>query len=382
MNRSNMANDWQEALIDKPDFLKQAVQTFMQKALEEEFRKFIGADQGQRTEERTGYRNGTYPRQLKTRVGSLSLNVCRDRDGEFKTELFERYQRSEKALVLGIIEMYLWGVSTRNIEEIMEPLCGFSVSKSQVSELVGKLDHDLNIWRTRSLTDEYMYVMFDARYEKVRENGRVISKGFVIAVGITVRGEREILGTWMINSESYEAWDDCLSELKGRGLKGVRYVVSDDNKGLRGAIAKHFQGVIWQRCQVHFMRNFIGKLSQAEKGEGVGLLKEVFAATTKEEAKNRLGKVGEFLKRRKKDNVWIWLEESVEETLTVLNLPIEHRKKMKSTNMLERFNQELKRRSRVVRIFPNEQSCLRLLTALCQETSESWGNRNYLKEIS
>ena len=192
MNRSNMANDWQEALIDKPDFLKQAVQAFVQKALEEEFRKFIGADEGQRTEERTGYRNGTYPRQLKTRVGSLSLNVCRDRDGEFKTELFERYQRSEKALVLGIIEMYLWGVSTRNIEEIMEPLCGFSVSKSQVSELAGRLDHDLNIWRTRLLTDEYMYLMFDARYEKVRENGRVISKGFVVAVGITVGGERDL----------------------------------------------------------------------------------------------------------------------------------------------------------------------------------------------
>ena len=143
--------------------------------------------------------------------------MCRDRDGEFKTELFERCQRSEKALVLGIIEMYLWGVSTRNIEEIMEPLCGFSVSKSQVSELAGRLDRGLNIWRTRPLTDEYMYLMFDARYEKVRENGRVISKGFVAAAGITADGEREILGTWMINSESYEAWDGCLRELKDRG---------------------------------------------------------------------------------------------------------------------------------------------------------------------
>jgi putative transposase len=382
MNRNNIANDWQEALINKPDFLKQALQAFVQKAIEEEFRKFIGADEGQRTEERTGYRNGTYPRQLKTRVGSLSLNVCRDRDGEFKTELFERYQRSEKALVLGIIEMYLWGVSTRNVEEIMEPLCGFSVSKSQVSELAGRLDHDLNIWRTRPLTDEYMYLMFDARYEKVRENGRVVSKGFVVAVGITVSGEREILGTWMINSESYEAWDSCLRELKDRGLNGVKYIVSDDNKGLRGAIAKHFQEVLWQRCQVHFMRNFIGKLSQSEKGEGIALLKEVFAATTKEDAKNRLGKVAEFLKKKKKDNVLMWLEESIEETLTVLDLPVEHRKKMKSTNMIERLNQELKRRSRVVRIFPNEQSCLRILTAICQETSESWGGRNYLKEVS
>lgn len=382
MNRNSMANEWQEALIDKPDFLKQAIQAIIQKGLEEEFRKFIGADEHQRTDERIGYRNGSYPRQLKTRVGTLDLRVCRDRDGEFKTELFERYQRSEKALVLGIIEMYLWGVSTRNVEEIMEPLCGFNISKSQVSELAGKLDNDLNIWRTRPLIEEYMYLIFDARYEKIRENGRVMSKGFVVAVGITTGGEREILGTWMINSESYEAWDSCLDELKKRGLKGVKYIVSDDNQGLRGAIAKHFQEVIWQRCQVHFMRNFIGKVSQSEKGEAIRLLKEVFAATTKEEAKIRLVNVKEFLKKRRKEHVWTWIEENVEETLAVLDLPIEHRKKMKSTNMLERFNQELKRRSRVVRIFPNEKSCLRLLTALCQETSESWGNRNYLKEVS
>ena len=382
MNCNKMANDWQEALIDKPDFLKQAIQVFVQKALEEEFRKFIGADEHQRTEQRTGYRNGFYPRQLKTRVGTLGLNVCRDRDGEFKTELFDRYQRSEKALVLGIIEMYLWGVSTRNIEKIMEPLCGFSVSKSQVSELAGKLDNDLDAWRTRPLTAEYMYVMFDARYEKVRENGRVISKAFVVAVGITVSGEREILGTNIINSESYEAWDSCLKGLKDRGLKGVKYVVSDDNKGLRGAIDKHFQEVIWQRCQVHFMRNFMGKLAQSEKGEGIRLLQEVFAATTKEDAKISLAKVEVFLKKKNKDDVWNWLDENVEETLAVLNLPIEHRKKMKSTNMLERFNQELKRRSRVIRIFPNEQSCLRLLTALCQETSEGWGSRKDLGAVS
>jgi transposase-like protein len=382
MNCTKIANDWQEALIDKPDFLKQAIQVFMQKALEEEFRKFIGADEHQRTEQRTGYRNGSYPRQLKTRVGTLDLNVCRDREGEFKTEIFDRYQRSEKALVLGIIEMYLWGVSTRNIEKIMEPLCGFSVSKSQVSELAGKLDIDLDVWRTRPLTTEYMYVMFDARYEKIRENGRVISKAFVVAVGITVSGEREILGTYIINSESYEGWDSCLKGLRDRGLKGVKYVVSDDNKGLRGAIDKHFQGVIWQRCQVHFMRNFMGKLAQSEKGEGIRLLQEVFAATTNEDAEISLAKVGVFLMKKKKDEVWNWLEENVEETLVVLNLPIEHRKKMKSTNMLERFNQELKRRSRVIRIFPNEQSCLRLLTALCQETSEGWGSRKYLGAVS
>ena len=149
--------------------------------------------------------------------------MCRDRDGEFKTELFERYQRSEKALVLGVIEMYLWGVSTRNIEAIMEPLCGFSISKSQVSELAARLDHDQHIWRMRLLTNEYMYLMFDARYEKVRENGCVVSKGFVVAVGITVDGEREILGTWVINSESFEA-SDIHKRIEGEGLRGFNTV--------------------------------------------------------------------------------------------------------------------------------------------------------------
>lgn len=381
MENIKIAEQWQAALIDQPDFLKHALQHFMQKALEEEFQKFIGANEYQRTPERKGYRNGSYERQLKTRVGSLLISVCRDRDGEFRSELFERYQRSEKALVLGILEMYLWGVSTRNVEDIVETLCGFGVSKSQVSSYTKQLDEDLKPWRERPLIEEYQYLVFDARYEKVRENSRVISKAFVVAVGITLEGRREIIGCWTANSESFEAWDECLKGLKARGLKGVKFVVSDDNKGLRNAIAKHFQGVIWQRCQVHFMRNFLGKLAKSEQREGIRLLKDVFSAESKQEAKERLKKVEEFLKAKKKEGIWKWLEENVEETLMVMELPIEHRKKMKSTNMLERVNQELKRRSRVVRIFPNEQSCLRLLTALCQEISEGWNERKYLSVL-
>lgn len=379
MDRSKIAEEWQGALINQTDFFKNALQEFIQQALQAEFRNFIGADDYQRTSERKGFRNGAYERQLKTRVGTLYLKVCRDRDGEFRTELFERYQRSEKALVLGIMEMYLWGVSTRNVEDIMETLCGFGVSKSQVSALTVELDEKLEPWRKRALTETYIYVIFDARYEKVRENGRVISKAFVVAVGITKDGKREIIGCWVTNSESYEAWEGCLRELKERGLKDVKYVVSDDNKGLRGAIEKHFQGVIWQRCQVHFMRNFIGKLARSEQVEGIRLLKDVYAATSKEEARERLRKIEGFLIGKKKEGVWRWLEENIEETLGVYELPIEHRKRMRSTNMLERFNQELKRRSRVVRIFPNEKSCLRLLTAICMETSEEWGNRQYLE---
>ena len=379
MDRSKIAEEWQGALINQTDFFKNALQEFIQQALQSEFRNFIGADDYQRTSERKGSRNGAYERQLKTRVGTLTLKVCRDRDGEFRTELFDRYQRSEKALVLGIMEMYLWGVSTRNVEDVMEALCGFGVSKSQVSNLAVQLDEKLEPWRKRALTENYIYLIFDARYEKVRENGRVVSKAFVVAVGITKEGRREIIGCWVTNSESYEAWEGCLRELKDRGLEGVKYVVSDDNKGLRGAIERHFQGVIWQRCQVHFIRNFIGKLAKSEHVEGIRLLKEVYSAPSKEEAKERLRKIEAFLACKKKESVWRWLEENVEESLGVYELPVEHRKKMRSTNMLERFNQELKRRSRVVRIFPNEKSCLRLLTGICQETSEEWGNRQYLE---
>ncbi len=195
--------------------------------------------------------------------------------------------------------------------------------------------------------------MFDARYEKIRDNGHIVSKAFVVAVGITAEGIREIIGCWVVNSESYEAWDECLKSLKERGLHGVEYVVSDENKGLRKALMKYFQGARLQRCQVHYMRNFIDKLSKSEQSE--------------------------YLLSKKRPHVAEWLEESIEEALVVLDLPEAHRKKMKSTNMLERVNQELKRRSRVVRIFPNDNSCLRLLGALCQEISESWDNRIYVR---
>jgi putative transposase len=221
-------------------------------------------------------------------------------------------------------------------------------------------------------------MVIDARYEKVRENGSVVSKAFVTITGITDDGIREIIGTYIINSESYESWDDCLKNIKERGLQGVKFIVSDDNKGLRKALQKYFQDVLLQRCQVHFMRNFIYKLSKSEQPEGIRLLQEVFAADTKNEALKRAQKVQDYLIGKRKDKVAQWLDENIEEALQVLELPVSHRRKMKSTNMIERLNQELKRRSRVIRIFPNAESCLRLLSALCQEISEYWSNRIYL----
>jgi transposase-like protein len=380
MHVSKKLGQLQEVMmnVDQDNFLRDIVQESIQKALDCEFANFIGAKQYERTADRRGYRNGSYDRMLKTRVGTLQLHICRDRDGEFQTELFNRYQRSEKALVLGMIEMYFSGVATRKVGGILEELCGFSVSKSQVSELVCDLDKKLNEWRERPLGEEYTYLIFDARYEKVRENGHVVSKAFVTTIGITRTGYREIIGCSIINSESYEAWDSLLTILKNRGLQGTEYIVSDDNRGLRNALAKHFQGIKLQRCQVHYMRNFLDKLSKNERADGIRLLRDIFAAETKQEAKRRTEIAQELLVSKKKEKVAQWLEETIEESLIVLELPIEHRKKMKSTNMLERFNQELKKRSRLVRIFPNADSCLRLLSALCQETSEGWANRLYL----
>lgn len=377
-NRSTMTEQWQEALVNQPDFLKTMLQSAIQKALDIQFKEFIGADPYERSEGRRALRNGSYQRQLKTRVGSIELDVCRDREGAFKTDLFDRYQRSEKALVLSFLEMYLWGVSTRNVTQITEELCGFNISKSQVSEIAKSLDEKSDQWRNRELLEPYKYLLFDARYEKVREAGRVVSKAIAIAVGITEEGKREIIGSWVINSESFEQWDDCIRELVERGLSGVRYVVSDQNKGLRAAIEKRFQGVVWQRCQVHFMRNFLAKLSKQIQPEAIKLLRKVFSAENKNRALEEANELGKYLRSHKREQIADWLEENLEETLGVYALPQEDRKRMRSTNMLERLNQELKRRSRVVRIFPNEASCLRLMTALCQEYSEDWMTRKYL----
>lgn len=360
-----------QVLIDQEGNLKNMLRSILQEAITNEFNKFIGAEEYERTDTRNGYRNGYYERDLQLRVGTITLRICRDRDGNFQTNVFQRYHRSEKAFIIGLQEMYVSGVSTRKVTKIIEELCGFSVSKSKVSELVKEIDAELKIWRERKLIQVYKYLIFDARYEKIRENNHVVSKASVVAIGITENGERDIIGCDVVNSESYDAWDTFVQHLKDRGLTGVEYVVTDKNKGLCQTLQKQFQGIKIQRCQVHFMRNLMTKLSKSIQKDAMLLLQDVFNAPTKEKAVERVQKVKAFLIEKKKQDIADWLDENIEESLTVFELPWEHRKKMKSTNMLERLNQELKRRSRVIRIFPNTESCLRLLTALCQDASES-----------
>jgi transposase-like protein len=345
--------------------------------LEEELTSFLNAERYTRTEERRGYRNGYKPRTLKTRVGRLELMVPKDREGRFQTELFEKYQRNEKALILGILEMYVQGVSTRKVKRITEELCGLDISRSQVSSLAKGLDEEILRWRKRQLTRRYRYLVVDARYERIRRNGTVIPQGVLIVVGIDSEGYREILGIWCDDSENETSWSAVFGELRERGLTGVEYVVSDDHAGLTRAIARHFQGAVWQRCQVHFVRNVLRMIPKKDRRRVLTYLQEITGAATVESARHRLEEAVCAL-REDYPKAADLLDAHGEEMLGVYALPASHRKRMRSTNMLERFNQEIKRRTRVVRIFPNERSCVRLISALAMESNEEWLERKYL----
>lgn len=367
---------WQAGLGGE-DFLRELVQRTVQQVLEAEMTSFIGAESYQRNEVRRGWRNGYKPRVLKTRVGELDLMVPKDRDGQFQTELFERYQRSEKAFVLALLQMYVEGVSTRKVSAITEALCGLEVSRSQVSALTQRLDAEVAEWRMRPLTEEYPYLIFDARYEKVRRGGSVVSQGVLVAIGISAKGYREVLGVWVAESESEASWGAVFGELKQRGLRGLRYVVSDDHAGMVKAIDRHFQGAVWQRCQVHFVRNALALCGRQQRPQVLRLMKTVTEAATREAALAALAAAIAELEQ-KAPKVARLLEEAGEQILGVYALPEAHRKRMRTTNMLERQNQELKRRTRVVRVFPHEQSCLRLVAALLMETNQEWMGRIYL----
>ena len=368
---------WQEASEAGDDGFRRLLESVVQRVLDEELTAFLGAESYERSDARQGYRNGYKPRQLKTRVGTLELLVPQDREGRFSPSLFERYQRSEKALLLALVEMYVQGVSTRKVKKITEALCGLEVSKTQVSELAKGLDAEVESWRSRRLEKFYPYLIVDARYEKVRRGPQVESMGVLVVVGIAEDGYREILGTYTAPGENDTTWSDAFKDLEKRGLCGVRFVVSDDHKGLRNAIDKHFAGALWQRCQVHFLRNVLGQVSKKDRKWAVDLMCAITNAATLSEARNKLQAAVAALDKRY-PKVAALLDEHGEEILAVYQLPESHRRNMRTTNMLERENQELKRRTRVVRIFPSEASCLRLVSALAIERSEEWQERRYL----
>lgn len=361
----------QAVLTDDPNFLRLMVENMIQDLLELEMNQHIGAEWYQRSGKRKGHRNGYKPRTLRTRVGTLNLLVPQDREGNFSTNMFGRYQRSEKALVLSIMEMYVHGVSTRKVASITEALCGTNFSKSQVSALSGRLDVDLDAWRHRPFTGSYPYLTVDARYEDVREDGRVVSQGVLIVTGVRADDKREILAVTVADTESEAAYNELFRDLKARGLKGVMLVTSDNHSGIKAAIKRHFQGASWQRCQFHFTKNATGLVSRKKRGEIAAGLREVFAAPDLESAR-RLYEQAADLWAGSHPRVSGLIEEGIEDCLAVLAFPLKHRPRIRTTNGLERLNQEIKRRTRVVRIFPNREACLRLVTALCAEQSDEW----------
>jgi transposase-like protein len=370
----------QGILLDDPGFLKEIVERVLQELLEAEMTEHVGAAPYERTTERKGHRNGHKPRTLRTRVGTLNLLVPQDREGTFSTRLFSRYQRNEKALVLALMEMYVEGVSTRKVKDVTEELCGTSFSKSLVSSLAGRLDAELESWRSRPLEVQgYPYVFVDARYEKVRVDRRVVSQGVLIVSGVRYDGFRELLGVEVADTESEATYQELFRSLKRRGLSGVELVISDDHESLKAAIARHFQGASHQRCQVHYARNLLGMVSYARRKELAADLRAIFAAPDREQALQIASSVAEEWRKKGNERIAKRIEEHVEECLTCLAFPESHRRRIRTTNGLERLNQEIKRRTRVVRIFPNEESCLRLVTALAVEQSEEWiTGRRYL----
>ena len=311
-------------------------------------------------------------------MGTLELLLPQDREGKFQTQLFERYQRSEKALLSSLMEMYKNGVSTRKVKNITEELCGTSFSKSQISRLNKNLDEEIAAWSSRLLEKEYPYLIIDARYEKVRIGKRVISQGVLIVLGIDEDGRREILTVEVANTETEESYSRVFRNLKERGLKGVRLVISDDHEGLRSAIDRYFQGAEWQRCQVHFLRNLLDLVPRKDKGKIAEEIKSIFNSPDIHLATLRVNELVEKYKDTY-PKLSEKLEEEIEETLTCFHFPLSHRKRIRTTNSLERLNEEIRRRTRVIRIFPNEASCLRLVCALAIEKSEEWiTGRRYL----
>lgn len=361
-----------KALLERDeDYLRAMVQSIVQATLEAEMTEAIGAEKGERTEMRLSYRSGHYRRSLVTRVGTLELRVPQDRAGRFSTGLFERYQRSEKALVGALSEMYVQGVSTRKVKAITEELCGHEFSASAISQINKALDVSLKAFCERRLQEAFPYLILDARYERVREAGVIVSHAVLIAVAVDLEGRRQVLAVELANRESRSSWRDLLLSLKNRGLFGVEFVVSDDHPALKQAIREVLPQALWQRCYVHFLRNALDHMPRKHLDDCLQELRWIYDRRELAEVRRD---IAQWLSKwqRKYAKLCAWVEENIEETLTYYRLPLAHHKHMKSTNMLERLNQEIKRRTHVVRIFPNEASCLRLIRALAVEMHENW----------
>jgi len=340
-------------------------------AMQVERTKYLQAEQYERTEERKGHANGFKPKTVKTRMGEITFAVPQVREGGFYPSALEKGLRSERALTITLAEMYVQGVSTRKVKAITEQLCGTEISSAQVSRATAQLDAILQEWRERPLGKiSYLYV--DARYEKVREAGQVRDAAVLLATGISPEGERQVLGVSVSLSEHEAHWKAFLKSLKDRGLNGVKLVISDDHEGLGAARRAVFGSIPWQRCQFHLQQNAGAYLpKQAMRLEVAADIRAMFNAPDRKTAEKLLqATIQKYAVSAPRLSAW--LEENLSEGFTVFDFPLEHRRSIRTTNSLERINKEIRRRTRVVGVFPNEASCLRLVSALLMETSEEW----------
>jgi len=351
--------------------MAEAVRIILNEAMRIERSQVIEAGPYQRTERRKGYANGYKPKTMATRLGAITFQVPQTRDVEFYPSALEKGVRSERALKLAVAEMYVQGVSTRKVTDVMQQLCGLEVSSTQVSRATQLLDEELSSWRERSL-GEIPYLVLDARYEKVRHGGSVVSCAVLIAVGITPQGHRSLLGVSVSLSEAEVHWREFLGSLQERGLHGVRLIISDNHAGLKAALQARFAGVPWQRCQFHLQQNaghYVPRI--AMRSEVATALRNIFNAPDRADADRRLELV---VRKYEKSAPKLanWLSANVPDSLTVFALPEAHRRRLRTSNMLERLNKEIKRRTRVATLFPNEASLLRLVSAVLMEISEEW----------
>jgi len=359
-------------------YVPELIQTLVNTAMQIERQKYLGAARYEHTPERSGHANGYKPKMVKTRLGALNFEVPQVREGGFYPQALEKGLRSERALTLTLAEMYVQGVSTRNVAAVVEQLCGCEVSSSQVSQAAAQLDEKLEAWRNRAL-GEIVYRLLDARYEKVRQDGRIREVAVLIAAGVDREGHRQVLGVSISLSEQEVHWRTFLESLVKRGLRGIELMISDDPSGLQAARQAVFGGVPWQRCQFHLQQNAQAYVPHKEMHKEVAEdIRTIFNAPNRVRAEEYL-KVAVPKYEKTASKLAQWLEQNIPEGLAVFSCPTAHPRRLRTTNGLERLNREIRRRTRVVSIFPNEKAALRLISAILLEISDEWeGGKIYL----
>ena len=369
-------------LVDREEAFRKLLQRTLNDILKVESQEQLQAAPYERSDSRLDSRNGLRDRELKTRIGRITLAVPRHRNVPFKTLIFDNYSRSEAALVTAMAEMVVNGVSTRKVSRVIESLCGTSVSKSSVSEICKNLDKEVESFRNRPLEGRYPFLTVDATYFKVRENNRVISKALMIAYGTNEQGHREILGFATYRNESKDTWQDFLKSLKKRGLKGVIMITSDAHEGIIHAISEVFPTVPWQRCQFHFSRNVVDKTPKKYQTGIRAELQEMFACNTLKEARNKKDQIIQEY-QDVAETAMSCLDEGFESAMTAMILPRGMQRFFRTSNAVERLNKELKRRSQVIGIFPNEESLIRLMgSVLIEQNSLSQSGKVIFKKES